>query len=493
MNLSFLTLLFAFIKILIMVGFLFNVGALLTWVDRRQSAMIQDRIGPNRAVIKIPFLNIELRAFGLIHTAADGLKFFFKEDFIPPNADKLLFGLAPILAMAPVLALIAVIPFGDIIDLRSGVRLRRQGRPTPSPTRFASASTPRTARRRHRRRHLSSRASRGSAAPASADRAHRRPSQRRNPLSVRAGGAGDRRRGHRRLEQRQQVLADGGAPRLQPDGQLRGDHRPVPRRGHDAVRLRPPRRHGALAGRERVGHLRPAGRVLPLLRMRGRRDEAHPLRLAGGRERARVRVLHRVLRDEVRHVLLRRVHGSRDELDAHRDHLPRWLAAPVPPPRRHHDRVRRRRRSSTWSDPARLGDAPPGADLLRQGARPLLLPGVRPLEPPALPLRPAHEDRLARPPAAVAREHLRHRLPHPRHRAGGRRAVGGPQGRGRRHAGARCRGAHHRGRRHRGRLRDGRSRRTKSTWIVGSSARARKLRGRHRSQLRCRPEHRSDP
>ena len=52
------------LKIAIMVGFLFSVGALLTWVDRRQSAMIQDRIGPNRAVIKIPFLNIELRAFG---------------------------------------------------------------------------------------------------------------------------------------------------------------------------------------------------------------------------------------------------------------------------------------------------------------------------------------------------------------------------------------------------------------------------------------------
>src|ERR1700734_1689610 len=106
--------LFAIIKIVIMVGFLFNVGALLTWVDRRQSAMIQDRVGPNRAVFKI--FGIELRVAGLIHTAADGLKFFFKEDFIPPNADRLLFGLAPILAMAPVLALIAVIPFGDVID-----------------------------------------------------------------------------------------------------------------------------------------------------------------------------------------------------------------------------------------------------------------------------------------------------------------------------------------------------------------------------------------
>src|SRR5215813_13301478 len=101
------------VKILIMVGFLFNVAALLTWNDRRQSAMIQDRIGPNRAVLKLG--KFELRVAGLLHTAADGLKFFFKEDFVPPNADKLLFGLAPILAMAPVLALTAVIPMGDTL------------------------------------------------------------------------------------------------------------------------------------------------------------------------------------------------------------------------------------------------------------------------------------------------------------------------------------------------------------------------------------------
>ncbi|HWL87499.1 MAG TPA: complex I subunit 1 family protein [Polyangiaceae bacterium] len=101
------------IKIAIMIGFLINVAALLTWLDRRQSAMMQDRIGPNRAVLKIG--KFELRVAGLLHTAADGLKFFFKEDFVPPNADKLLFGLAPILAMMPVLALVAVIPMGDTV------------------------------------------------------------------------------------------------------------------------------------------------------------------------------------------------------------------------------------------------------------------------------------------------------------------------------------------------------------------------------------------
>jgi NADH-quinone oxidoreductase subunit H len=106
-------LVWAFIKIAIMLGFLINVAALLTWLDRRQGAMIQDRVGPNRALLKIG--KFELRIAGLLHTAADGVKFFFKEDFVPPNADKLLFALAPILAMAPVLVLSAAIPMADTV------------------------------------------------------------------------------------------------------------------------------------------------------------------------------------------------------------------------------------------------------------------------------------------------------------------------------------------------------------------------------------------
>jgi NADH-quinone oxidoreductase subunit H len=101
------------IKILVMVGFVLNVAGVLTWVDRRQSAMIQHRIGPNRAVIKV--FGKELRVLGLLHTAADGIKFFTKEDFMPPKADPLLFMLAPILAMAAVFSLLTAIPFGDTV------------------------------------------------------------------------------------------------------------------------------------------------------------------------------------------------------------------------------------------------------------------------------------------------------------------------------------------------------------------------------------------
>jgi NADH-quinone oxidoreductase subunit H len=101
------------VKILIMVGFVLNLAAILTWADRRQSSMIQDRIGPNRAVIKV--FGKEFRLAGLLHPAADGLKFFTKEDFMPPRADRLLFMLAPIMALGMVFTLVGTIPFGDTI------------------------------------------------------------------------------------------------------------------------------------------------------------------------------------------------------------------------------------------------------------------------------------------------------------------------------------------------------------------------------------------
>jgi NADH-quinone oxidoreductase subunit H len=103
------------IKILIMVMFVLNLAAILTWADRRQSSMIQDRVGPNRAVIKV--FGMEFRLAGLLHPAADGLKFFTKEDFMPPKADKLLFTLAPIIAMGMVFTLVGTIPFGDTVCL----------------------------------------------------------------------------------------------------------------------------------------------------------------------------------------------------------------------------------------------------------------------------------------------------------------------------------------------------------------------------------------
>jgi NADH-quinone oxidoreductase subunit H len=98
----------ATIKILFMVlGFAMPLASILTWMERRQSAMMQDRLGPNRANIG-PF-----RAWGITHFLADALKFMAKEDFVPPKAHKFLFMWAPIMAMAPALIVSAIIPFGS--------------------------------------------------------------------------------------------------------------------------------------------------------------------------------------------------------------------------------------------------------------------------------------------------------------------------------------------------------------------------------------------
>jgi NADH-quinone oxidoreductase subunit H len=78
----------------------------LTWVERKQSALMQDRIGANRADI------MGFTALGLFHIIADAVKMFTKEDFIPAGANKFLHTISPIIALVPALLTFAVIPFG---------------------------------------------------------------------------------------------------------------------------------------------------------------------------------------------------------------------------------------------------------------------------------------------------------------------------------------------------------------------------------------------
>ncbi|HUH03668.1 MAG TPA: complex I subunit 1 family protein [Kofleriaceae bacterium] len=89
--------------------FVMPVASLLTWAERRQSAMMQDRLGPNRANIG------RFRLWGILHFVADALKMIGKEDVVPAKAHRQLFSLAPILALAPVLIALAIIPFGPTI------------------------------------------------------------------------------------------------------------------------------------------------------------------------------------------------------------------------------------------------------------------------------------------------------------------------------------------------------------------------------------------
>ena len=97
----------AAIKFAILVpGFVLALAALMSWIERRQSAMIQDRVGPNRASIG------GVRAWGLFHIIADTLKFALKENIVPRGSNPLLFRLAPFMAMAPALIVFAVMPVG---------------------------------------------------------------------------------------------------------------------------------------------------------------------------------------------------------------------------------------------------------------------------------------------------------------------------------------------------------------------------------------------
>lgn len=83
-----------------------TVAAYSTWAERKVASLMQDRIGPNRT-----------GPLGLLQPLADGGKFFFKEDFIPKNAEKFLFILGPGLVMFISLITGAVIPWGKSLNI----------------------------------------------------------------------------------------------------------------------------------------------------------------------------------------------------------------------------------------------------------------------------------------------------------------------------------------------------------------------------------------
>ena len=97
-------------------GMLITFGTLLTWVERKQAAVMSDRIGANRAYIRIPFTQIKLVWWGLFHGIADGLKMLLKENFKPRTYDAVAYAVAPWVVFTPVLLVFAVIPFGGMLD-----------------------------------------------------------------------------------------------------------------------------------------------------------------------------------------------------------------------------------------------------------------------------------------------------------------------------------------------------------------------------------------
>jgi NADH-quinone oxidoreductase subunit H len=101
------------IKIIVIFGGVMGTLAYLTWIERKVGARIQMRPGPTR-----------VGPFGLLQPLADGLKFLFKEDVIPTNANTFLYIAAPIVSLVPALLSFSVIPFGpwlQVTDLSVGL------------------------------------------------------------------------------------------------------------------------------------------------------------------------------------------------------------------------------------------------------------------------------------------------------------------------------------------------------------------------------------
>ncbi|MEN3940988.1 complex I subunit 1 family protein [Prosthecobacter sp. SYSU 5D2] len=92
------------------------------YAERRFSAIIQDRVGPNRTGIPLTLFGFkkDIQIFGiggLVQPLADGLKFLLKEDFTPRSVNTFYYWLAPALTMVPALLTCVVLPFGSELDL----------------------------------------------------------------------------------------------------------------------------------------------------------------------------------------------------------------------------------------------------------------------------------------------------------------------------------------------------------------------------------------
>jgi len=108
---------FSAVKIAVVFAVTMTFVAYAVLVERKVSAFIQDRVGPNRTApplaLKIPFLGKFLQRWGIFQPLADGLKFLLKEDFTPGYVRKAYFWLAPAVACIPAFLTLAVIPFGS--------------------------------------------------------------------------------------------------------------------------------------------------------------------------------------------------------------------------------------------------------------------------------------------------------------------------------------------------------------------------------------------
>lgn len=98
-------------KVLLAVVIGLQVAPLMVWLERRQGALIQRRVGPNRVGI------FGLRLFGFGQPLADTIKLLFKEDVVPRHVDRFFFILAPVITAVTGLLALACIPFGAYVEV----------------------------------------------------------------------------------------------------------------------------------------------------------------------------------------------------------------------------------------------------------------------------------------------------------------------------------------------------------------------------------------
>jgi NADH-quinone oxidoreductase subunit H len=101
------------IEPIVKILFIFSVmvmglAPIITWIERKQSAVMQDRIGANRADLN------GITILGLLHPIADVVKLFTKEDMVPDGANRVMHMLSPLVAAVPAIMAFAVIPFGGV-------------------------------------------------------------------------------------------------------------------------------------------------------------------------------------------------------------------------------------------------------------------------------------------------------------------------------------------------------------------------------------------
>ncbi len=117
LNPTFQSLIISTIKVVGVFGAVLTMFAYAVLAERKISAWIQGRVGPNRTApplaLKIPFLGALLQSWGMFQPMADGLKAFLKEDFTPNYVRKAYFWLAPAISMVPAFLVLAVVPFGS--------------------------------------------------------------------------------------------------------------------------------------------------------------------------------------------------------------------------------------------------------------------------------------------------------------------------------------------------------------------------------------------